>query len=265
MKLTPTLIFDAPTYMNPVGERTLSLRSLEIQVIENLGVTNDMFEVIDLTDNEIRVLNGLPNLVKLKTLLLGRNSIQVMQLNRSHNIDNNNTNNNNNNINSHTLTNLKTLSLIENNLKNLHDLIGLRNFKNLENLYLNNNPVTKLKNYRLFVIWLLPNLKILDFNKIKEKERRLSSEYFGKNFENKSDLAEKMLNSSSNEVTLELLNSINNDINSNTLIEKDDLKLNKKINRLSEEEKLSLQQQLENATTLDEIERLENLIKNDGN
>ncbi|GME68873.1 unnamed protein product [[Candida] boidinii] len=264
MKLTPTLILDAPTYMNPVGERTLSLRSLEIQVIENLGVTNDMFEVIDLTDNEIRVLNGLPNLLKLKTLLLGRNSIQVMQLNRSLNSNNNNTNNNNN-FNSHTLTNLKTLSLIENNLKNLHDLIGLRNFKNLENLYLNNNPVTKLRNYRLFVIWLLPNLKILDFNKIKEKERSLSSEYFGKNFENKSDLAEKILNSSSNEITLELLNSINYDINSNTLIEKDDLKLNKKINRLSGEEKLSLQQQLENATTLDEIERLENLIKNDGN
>lgn len=259
MKLTPTLILDAPTYMNPVGERTLLLRSLEIQVIENLGVTNDMFEVIDLTDNEIRILNGLPNLVKLKTLLLGRNSIQIMQLNHTHNI------NNNNNNNSHTLINLKTLSLIENNLKNLHDLIGLRNFKNLENLYLNNNPVTNLKNYRLFVIWLLPNLKILDFNKIKEKERNLSSEYFGKNFENKSDLAEKILNSSSNEITLELLNSINNDINSNTLIEKDDLKLNKKINRLSEEEKLSLQQQLENATTLDEIERLENLIKNDGN
>lgn len=259
MKLTPTLILDAPTYMNPVGERTLLLRSLEIQVIENLGVTNDMFEVIDLTDNEIRILNGLPNLVKLKTLLLGRNSIQIMQLNHTHNI------NNNNNNNSHTLINLKTLSLIENNLKNLHDLIGLRNFKNLENLYLNHNPVTNLKNYRLFVIWLLPNLKILDFNKIKEKERNLSSEYFGKNFENKSDLAEKILNSSSNEITLELLNSINNDINSNTLIEKDDLKLNKKINRLSEEEKLSLQQQLENATTLDEIERLENLIKNDGN
>lgn len=261
MKLTPTLILDAPTYMNPVGERTLSLRSLEIQVIENLGVTNDMFEVIDLTDNEIRILNGLPNLVNLKTLLLGRNSIQIMQLNHTHNINNNNNNNNN----SHTLTNLKTLSLIENNLKNLHDLIGLRNFKNLENLYLNHNPVTNLKNYRLFVIWLLPNLKILDFNKIKEKERNLSSEYFGKNFENKSDLAEKILNSSSNEITLELLNIINNDINSNTLIEKDDLKLNKKINRLSEEEKLSLQQQLENATTLDEIERLENLIKNDGN
>ncbi|OWB80479.1 hypothetical protein B5S32_g4760 [[Candida] boidinii] len=261
MKLTPTLILDAPTYMNPVGERTLSLRSLEIQVIENLGVTNDMFEVIDLTDNEIRILNGLPNLVKLKTLLLGRNSIQIMQLNHTHNINNKNNNNNN----SHTLTNLKTLSLIENNLKNLHDLIGLRNFKNLENLYLNHNPVTNLKNYRLFVIWLLPNLKILDFNKIKEKERNLSSEYFGKNFENKSDLAEKILNSSSNEITLELLNIINNDINSNTLIEKDDLKLNKKINRLSEEEKLSLQQQLENATTLDEIERLENLIKNDGN
>ena len=43
--------------------------------------------------------------------------------------------------------------------------------EDLKTLSLVDNKVTKVENYRAFVISLLPNLKILDFQKIKPRER----------------------------------------------------------------------------------------------
>ena len=42
----------------------------KVPVIENLGATLDQFDTIDLTDNEIRKLDGFPLLNRLSTLLL---------------------------------------------------------------------------------------------------------------------------------------------------------------------------------------------------
>lgn len=51
----------------------------KISAIENLAATNDQFGTIDLTDNEITVLPGLPPLRRLSTLLLGNNRIHSVE------------------------------------------------------------------------------------------------------------------------------------------------------------------------------------------
>jgi U2 small nuclear ribonucleoprotein A' len=75
VKLTPDLIEGAAQYMNPVRDRELDLRGYKIPVIENLGTTLDQFDTLDLSDNEIRKLDGFPFLARVKTLLLNNNRI----------------------------------------------------------------------------------------------------------------------------------------------------------------------------------------------
>ena len=75
VKLTPDLIEGAAQYINPVRDRELDLRGYKIPVIENLGTTLDQFDTLDLSDNEIRKLDGFPFLTRAKTLLLNNNRI----------------------------------------------------------------------------------------------------------------------------------------------------------------------------------------------
>ena len=44
-------------------------------MIENLGATLDQFDSIDLSDNDIRKLDGFPFLKRLRTLILNHNPI----------------------------------------------------------------------------------------------------------------------------------------------------------------------------------------------
>lgn len=46
-----------------------------IPMIENLGATLDQFDSIDLSDNDIRKLDGFPFLKRLSTLILNHNPI----------------------------------------------------------------------------------------------------------------------------------------------------------------------------------------------
>lgn len=47
----------------------------KIPQIENMGATSDQFDAIDLSDNDIRKLDGFPLLNRLKCLLLNNNRI----------------------------------------------------------------------------------------------------------------------------------------------------------------------------------------------
>lgn len=76
VRLTLETINDASQYVNPVQQREISLRNLQIPVIENLGVTKDQFDVIDLTDNNLRKIENFPLMKRLETLLLHNNRIQ---------------------------------------------------------------------------------------------------------------------------------------------------------------------------------------------
>eukprot|EP00300_Choanocystis_sp_HF-7_P000742 c10613_g1_i1.p1 GENE.c10613_g1_i1~~c10613_g1_i1.p1 ORF type:complete len:139 (+),score=24.46 c10613_g1_i1:166-582(+) len=121
-------------------------------MIENMGATQDQFDTIDLSENEIRKLDNLPLLRRLHTLFLNNNRITRISETVGP-----------------ALPNLQTLMLTNNQIQELNDLHNLSFMTKLSSLSLLGNPVTKRPNYRLFVIHCLPKLRLLDFQKIKQK------------------------------------------------------------------------------------------------
>jgi U2 small nuclear ribonucleoprotein A' len=161
-RLTADLVLRAPSYINPVKERELDLRAKKIPAIENLGTTQDQYDTIDLSDNEIGKLENFPLLPRLRCLLFNNNHISKI----APNLD-------------ESLPNLETLILTNNRLVNLQDIDPLADLPSLKTLSLIDNVVSKKPNYRLYVIHKLPNLKLLDFRKIKHKDRAESEKLFG--------------------------------------------------------------------------------------
>ena len=47
----------------------------KIPLIENLGTTLDQFDTIDFSDNEVRKVDNIPYLPRIKTLLFNNNRI----------------------------------------------------------------------------------------------------------------------------------------------------------------------------------------------
>uniref|UniRef100_A0A674MUF6 Small nuclear ribonucleoprotein polypeptide A' n=1 Tax=Takifugu rubripes TaxID=31033 RepID=A0A674MUF6_TAKRU len=152
VKLSAELIEQAAQYTNPVRDRELDLRGYKIPVIENLGATLDQFDTLDFSDNEVRKLDGFPLLRRLKTLLMNSNRICRIGENLEQ-----------------ALPNLRELILTSNNIQELGDLDPLATIKTLSLLSLLRNPVTNKKHYRLYVINKLPQLRVLDFQKVKLK------------------------------------------------------------------------------------------------
>lgn len=90
-RLTAELIARSPQYMSCCNDYELDLRGAyvhtqhhchytrptgnKIQAIENLGVTQNQFDSIDLSDNAIVKLEGFPKLPRLRMLLLSNNRI----------------------------------------------------------------------------------------------------------------------------------------------------------------------------------------------
>lgn len=155
MRITPELVESCYQYTNKATtDREIRMRSLKITAIENLGSTFNQFDCLDLSDNLIRKLENLPLLPRLKCILLNNNRITKIDPSLDESVPN-----------------LDRLVLTNNYIQELSDIEPLKKLKNLEVLTLLNNPVTEKENYRLNVILKLPQLKILDFSKIKQKER----------------------------------------------------------------------------------------------
>ncbi|CAJ1048531.1 U2 small nuclear ribonucleoprotein A' [Xyrichtys novacula] len=161
VKLTAELIEQAAQYTNPVRDRELDLRGYKIPVLENLGATLDQFDTVDFSDNEIRKLDGFPLLKRLKTLLMNNNRICRIGENLEQ-----------------SLPTLKELVLTNNNIQELGDLDPLASVKTLTLLSLLRNPVTNKKHYRLYVINKIPQIRVLDFQKVKLKERQEAEKMF---------------------------------------------------------------------------------------
>eukprot|EP00271_Cylindrocystis_brebissonii_P008669 TRINITY_DN23141_c0_g1_i1.p1 TRINITY_DN23141_c0_g1~~TRINITY_DN23141_c0_g1_i1.p1 ORF type:complete len:299 (+),score=75.73 TRINITY_DN23141_c0_g1_i1:707-1603(+) len=162
VRLTADLILRSPQYFNAVKERELDLRGNKVAVIENLGATEDQFDSIDLSDNEIVKLEGFPTLKRLSTLIVNNNRITRINAGLGA-----------------ALPKLGTLVLTGNRLVNLADLDSLASLEHLWSLSLLDNIVNKKPNYRLYVIHKIPSLRILDFRKVKEKEREAAKKLFG--------------------------------------------------------------------------------------
>lgn len=161
VRLTADLIWKSPHFFNALRERELDLRGNKIAVIENVGATEDQFDCIDLSDNEIVKLENFPYLNRLGTLLLNNNRITRI----------------NSNI-GEFLPNLHSLVLTNNRLVNLVEIDPLASFPKLTFLSLLDNNITKKPNYRLYVIHKLKSLRLLDFKKVKLKERSEASRMF---------------------------------------------------------------------------------------
>lgn len=161
-RLTADLILRSPQEMNAIKEYQIDLRGNKVSAIENLGATENQFDCIDLSDNEVVKLEGFPRLPRLTTLLLNNNRIARIGDDLGD-----------------VVPNLETLVLTGNRLSNLADLDNLSALPNLKRLSLLDNVVCKKENYRLYAIHRLPKLKLLDFSKVKEKEREAARRQYG--------------------------------------------------------------------------------------
>ena len=104
-------------------------------------------------------MDGFPLLPRLKTLLLSGNAIRRFGKGLEG-----------------AIPNLENLVLTDNKvgrLEELQHLVGLRHLKRLSLLH---NPVTSHPKYRLYAVRLLPGLKMLDFQKVTQSERKGAEE-----------------------------------------------------------------------------------------
>ncbi|XP_077301366.1 small nuclear ribonucleoprotein polypeptide A'-like U2A [Arctopsyche grandis] len=161
VKLTAELVQQSLQYTNPCKDRELDLRGYKIPQIENMGATSDQFDCIDLSENDIRKLDGFPLLKRLKCLLLNNNRIVRI----SENLE-------------QYIPSIESLILTGNQMQELGDLDPLTTLTNLKTLSLLQNPVTYKTHYRQYVAYKFPELRLLDFKKIKQKEREEANALF---------------------------------------------------------------------------------------
>jgi len=152
VKLTPDLITTAAQRINPVRDRELNLRGLKIPMIENLGATLNQFDTIDFSDNDIRKLDNFPLLPRLKTIFLSNNRIFRISSNLPD-----------------VIPSLETLVMPHNMLQEMSEVDNLRKLEKLTHLSLLFNPISTKEYYRHYIIYRIPQLKVLDFKKIRDK------------------------------------------------------------------------------------------------
>ncbi|CAH8431921.1 unnamed protein product [Schistosoma turkestanicum] len=161
VRITSEIVENAPQFTNAIKDRELNLKSYKFPAIENMGCTLDQFDTIDLSDNEIRKLDGFPVLKRLKSLILTNNKIARIA----------------EDLGQH-LPNLLTLILTSNYLSDLKDLDPLSSCEKLNFLSLLHCPVTMRANYRLYVISRVASLRFLDYRRVTQAERKLARSMF---------------------------------------------------------------------------------------
>ncbi|GAB5358487.1 hypothetical protein AAMO2058_000462200 [Amorphochlora amoebiformis] len=174
MRLTAELVRNAPAYMNPLGERELNLRGFKIPAIENLGVTQDHYQLLDFSDNELENISNLPKLKRLETFVANNNKISQIARGLGS-----------------LLPKLQNLILTNNKIESLEDLSPLGDIPTLIRVSFGGNPVAKHRHYRFYVIHKLPKLRVLDFQKVKPKERDAANKLFGKSEDSKKNMEEE--------------------------------------------------------------------------
>ncbi|KAM6497984.1 Leucine-rich repeat domain containing protein [Amanita muscaria] len=235
MKLTPELLAQAVSGLNSVKERELDLRGYKIPAIENLGVTKDQHDCIDLTDNAIVTLGNLPLLKRLHTLLLANN--RISSISTSIHL---------------SAPNLTTIVLTNNNFSELGDLEPLQELKHLTYISLLGNPVREKKWYREWLAWRIPSLRVLDFQRIRDKERAAAKKLFLTPDGLMTQLATTLSTTVSNKSAKSTL----------TIDEPKPLPMTGKAGRLmTKEEREKVIAAIANAKSMEEIRRLERQLR----
>lgn len=222
------------SYLNAIGEFTLSLKNCSITFIENLELTSDKFECIDLSSNKLKYLDSVPKLCFLKTLILANNYISK--------------------IDTFKLPNLENLSLYQNDINSFSELYNLRNLKNLKYLIVDANPISKHRLYRLFLISIFPKLEVLDSQRIRQKEKAEAKEKIRNIAQFLKENDTSQLQSDNNNLQLRYntssTESLEIDVNVNNQTQN-------VVKMLSVEDKKKLKQQLLEATSLKEIQTIQ--------
>lgn len=157
--LTTEILKQARGFVNPCKKRELDLRSLSLDTLENLGLTLDQYDVIDISSNYIKRLERFPSLQRLECIIAHNNCIASIDHEAF----------------ARTLPSLRTLLLTNNDISDINEVKSLKKCKSLEHLSLIGNPVTFIENYRLVVIASLPHLSTLDFQKVTRLEKEAAA------------------------------------------------------------------------------------------
>lgn len=144
MRLNSDLIQKSAHFLNPLGQFHLDLRGYRIPYLENLAATNDQYACIDLTDNDITKIEELPQLLRLETLMLSNNRISRISKDFAA-----------------VCPKLENIILTGNRLASFSELDNLP--KQLKRLVCLDNIVYNLPNYRSYLIYRFPLLKMLDY------------------------------------------------------------------------------------------------------
>ncbi|WVQ73792.1 hypothetical protein IAR50_003372 [Cryptococcus sp. DSM 104548] len=159
MRLTHEYVSNAPSHLNPLKERELELRGLQIPVIENLASHQGSYDTLNLSENSITVLGNIPNSPRLQAIHAAGNQITTISPSLPPNIPN-----------------LVTLVLTDNVISSFASLLPLEQLTSLRHLSLRGNPVTQQEHYKEFVVWKVAKGKLhtLDFERIKDSLRESS-------------------------------------------------------------------------------------------
>ncbi|EPQ27839.1 uncharacterized protein PFL1_04584 [Pseudozyma flocculosa PF-1] len=245
MKLTPELLARSNSYINSLKDRELDLRGLKIPAIENLGVTKDQNDTIDLTDNDIRYLGNFPLLQQLKTLHLANNLVARIDPRIAF-----------------TIPALQMLTLTNNSLQDLGEVASLAKLRSLEYLTLMGNPIAREKNYREFVVWKCPSVRVLDFRRVRQQERELAKQLMETSDGRPSALAASILRRRAGKAGTAAAAA---EAEGETVVKERTFepgKLNGSAGRLlTADERKAIEEAIENSESLDEIRRLEEKLR----
>jgi U2 small nuclear ribonucleoprotein A' len=132
----------------------------------------------------------------------------------------------------------------------LADLDPLRGLSKLTHLVLLDNPIARKQHYRSWIVWRCPSVRFLDFEKVRDDERKASKKLFGTS-EKPTDLAREILRvRSAGGVDVEMDGE--DDAGANGAV----------VGRvkLKPEERKKVEALIRSAKSLAEIERLEELL-----
>lgn len=150
--------------------------------------------------------------------------------------------------------------LANNNVKELADLEGLTRCSRLAHIVLSENPVTRkevrstafiagsdsLQHYRLYMIWSIPSLRFLDYKRVRATEREDATGLFG-SLKEPTELATKIKGVQSKTIDAATTNGRTPAASSGKVFRA----------VLSETEKKRVQEMLQNAKSMAEIDRIE--------
>ena len=166
VRLTAEMLLSAPQRLLPTCERDreLALRARRLGPdLEHLSVLRDGVAALDLSDNELAALGAprLPPMRALRTLTLCNNRIARVAAGVGA-----------------SLPRLDALNLANNRLATLGDAAALGELRALTVLTLLGNGATRRQGYRLFFVHALPQLRLLDLQRVTRRERIDAARFF---------------------------------------------------------------------------------------